>query len=122
MVRRLPSGHLVVEGRSGDQINRGGEKFSAVEIENHLIDHPAIRDIAVLGVPDAELGQASLAFICAADQPPSLREIKDFLRKRGLATYKLPDRLQIIDAIPLTRFGKIDRKLLAKMAAETALA
>ncbi|MDQ0457773.1 (2,3-dihydroxybenzoyl)adenylate synthase [Rhizobium paknamense] len=118
MVRRLPSGHLVVAGRSGDQINRGGEKFSAVEIENHLIDHPAVKEIAVLGVPDADLGQASLAFVHPVETPPSLRELKDFLRQRGVATYKLPDRLRIVDDIPLTRFGKIDRKRLALLADE----
>lgn len=120
MVRRLPSGHLVVEGRAGDQINRGAEKFSAIEIEDHLLDHPEVREIAVIGVPDAELGQASCAFVRPAQVPPSLQGLRGFLRDRGLATYKLPDHVRIIDEIPLTRFGKIDRKRLLAQFDETS--
>ncbi|NLR99824.1 (2,3-dihydroxybenzoyl)adenylate synthase [Rhizobium sp. P38BS-XIX] len=119
LVRRLPSGHLMVEGRAGDQINRGAEKFSSVEIEEYLLDHPAVREIAVIGVPDASLGQASCAVVRPIDAPPSLRDLKDFLRNRGVATYKFPDRIRIVDEIPLTRFGKIDRKrLLAEFGQE----
>lgn len=112
LVRRLPTGHLVVEGRVGDQINRGGEKFSSVEIEEYLLEHPAIKEVAVIGVPDANLGQASCAIIRPVDTPPSLRDIKDFLRNHGVATYKVPDLIRIVKEIPLTRFGKIDRKRL----------
>jgi 2,3-dihydroxybenzoate-AMP ligase len=112
LVRRLPTGHLVVEGRIGDQINRGGEKFSSIEIEEYLIEHPAIKEVAVIGVPDANLGQASCAIIHPVDTPPSLRDLNDFLRNRGIATYKFPDRIRIVKEIPLTRFGKIDRKRL----------
>ncbi|MDE1145058.1 MAG: AMP-binding protein [Azospirillaceae bacterium] len=112
MVRRLAAGHLVVEGRAGDQINRGAEKFSAIEIEDHLIDHPLVREVAVIGVPDPELGQASCAFIRPLEAPPSLRDLKGFLRARGVATYKLPDHIRTVAEIPLTRFGKIDRKRL----------
>lgn len=112
LVRRLPTGHLVVEGRIGDQINRGGEKFSSIEIEEYLIEHPAIKAVAVIGVPDANLGQASCAIIHPVDTPPSLRDLNDFLRNRGIATYKFPDRIRIVKGIPLTRFGKIDRKRL----------
>lgn len=119
LVRRLPSGHLVVEGRAGDQINRGGEKFSAAELEDHLIDHPALRDVAVIGLPDENLGQATCAVICPAtpSEPPSLRALRSYLSGRGVATYKLPDRLEVVARIPLTRFGKIDRNaLLAQLA------
>lgn len=119
MVRRLPTGHLIVEGRAGDQINRGAEKFSSVEIEEYLLDHPAVREIAVIGVPDASLGQASCAIVRPTETPPSLRDLRDFLRNRGVATYKFPDRIRIVDEIPLTRFGKIDRKrLLAQFGQE----
>ncbi|APO76920.1 2,3-dihydroxybenzoate-AMP ligase protein (plasmid) [Rhizobium etli 8C-3] len=121
LVRRLPTGHLIVEGRAGDQINRGAEKFSSVEIEEYLLDHPAVREIAVIGVPDASLGQASCAVVRPVEAPPSLRDLRDFLRSRGVATYKFPDRIRIVDEIPLTRFGKIDRKrLLAQFGQEAA--
>lgn len=112
MVRQLPSGHLIVEGRAGDQINRGAEKFSAEEIEDHLLDHPDVREIAIIGLPDPDLGQASCAIVRPASQPPTLRGLKTFLRERGVATYKLPDHLRLVEEIPLTRFGKIDRKSL----------
>ncbi len=119
MVRRLPGGHLVVEGRAGDQINRGAEKFSAAEIEDHLLDHPAVREVAVVGVPDPDLGQASCAMIRPVDTPPTLRDLRRFLRERGLATYKLPDHMRMVGEIPLTRFGKIDRKRLVAHYCET---
>ncbi|MGV1835798.1 (2,3-dihydroxybenzoyl)adenylate synthase [Rhizobium rhizogenes] len=122
LVRRLPTGHLIVEGRAGDQINRGAEKFSAVEIEEYLLDHPAVREIAVIGVSDSNLGQASCAIVRPVETPPTLRELRDFLRNRGVATYKFPDRIRIVDEIPLTRFGKIDRKrLLAQFDQEAAI-
>ena len=73
----------------------------------------------MIGVPDASLGQASCAVVRPVDTPPSLRDLKDFLRSRGVATYKFPDRIRIVDEIPLTRFGKIDRKrLLAESCTE----
>lgn len=113
LVRRLSSGHLVVEGRAGDQINRAAEKFSAAEIEDHLIDHPDLRDVAVIGLPDDALGQLCCAVICVSGPTaPSLRDLRTFLSARGAATYKLPDRLEIVPNLPLTRFGKIDRKAL----------
>lgn len=122
LVRRLPTGHLVVEGRAGDQINRGAEKFSAVEIEEYLLDHPAVKEIAVIGVPDPNLGQASCAIVRPIETPPTLRELRDFLRNRGVATYKFPDRIRVVDEIPLTRFGKIDRKrLLAQFGQEAVV-
>jgi 2,3-dihydroxybenzoate-AMP ligase len=120
MVRQLPSGHLIVEGRAGDQINRGAEKFSAEEIEDHLLDHPDIREIAIIGLPDPDLGQASCAIVRPAASPPTLRALKTFLRNRGVATYKLPDHLQIVESIPLTRFGKIDRKRLIALYCDLA--
>ncbi len=119
MVRCLPSGHLVVEGRAGDQINRGAEKFSASEIEDHLLDHPDIREIAVIGISDDDLGQASCAIVRPVNVAPTLRQLREFLRQRGLATYKLPDRIRVVDEIPLTRFGKIDRKKLLAQFNET---
>jgi len=122
LVRRLPTGHLMVEGRAGDQINRGAEKFSSVEIEEYLLDHPAVREIAVIGVPDESLGQASCAVVRPVDAPPSLRDLKDFLRNRGVATYKFPDRIRIVDEIPLTRFGKIDRRRLLAQFGQEAVA
>ncbi|TDD79235.1 (2,3-dihydroxybenzoyl)adenylate synthase [Actinomadura rubrisoli] len=123
LVRELPSGHLVVEGREKDQINRGGDKISAEELENHLLAHPAIHDAAVVGLPDPMMGERTCAFLIVREAAlpgggPALREIKDFLRGRGVAAYKFPDRVEHVDRFPRTPVGKISKKeLAARLAA-----
>lgn len=115
LVRELPSGHLIVEGREKDQINRGGDKISAEELENHLLAHPAVHDAAVVGVPDPVMGERTCAFLIIREggEAPGLRELKDFLRTRGVAAYKHPDRLETAPAFPRTPVGKISKKALA---------
>jgi 2,3-dihydroxybenzoate-AMP ligase len=115
LVRRLPSGHLIVEGREKDQINRGGDKISAEELENHLLAHEAIHDAAVVGMPDPVMGECTCAFLVVRENAaaPTLRELKDFLRSRGVAAYKFPDRIETVDTFPRTPVGKIAKKLLA---------
>lgn len=115
LVRRLPSGHLVVVGRSKDQINRGGEKIPATEVEGHLLAHPAIRSVALLPAPDPDLGERSVAFVVPADgQAPGRQELAAFLAERGVAAYKAPDEVRVLDAMPLTPVGKMDKKVLAE--------
>ncbi|MEU8383577.1 AMP-binding protein [Streptosporangium sp. NPDC048865] len=113
LVRVLPSGHLVVEGRDKDQINRGGDKISAEELENHLLAHPAVHDAAVVGVPDAVMGERTCAFLIVRDQAPTLRELKLFLKERGVAGYKWPDRVELVETFPRTPVGKVSKKELA---------
>ncbi|MGW5414303.1 (2,3-dihydroxybenzoyl)adenylate synthase [Actinomadura geliboluensis] len=119
LVRQLPSGHLIVEGREKDQINRGGDKVSAEELESHLLAHPAVHDAAVVGIPDPMMGERTCAFLIIRDagKAPTLPEIKEFLRTRGLAAYKFPDRLETADAFPRTPVGKISKKTLAARVA-----
>ncbi|MFD5461641.1 (2,3-dihydroxybenzoyl)adenylate synthase [Kitasatospora sp. NPDC127059] len=122
LVRRLPSGHLVVEGRAKDQINRGGEKVAAEEIENHLLAHPAVHDAAVVSMPDPYLGERTCAYVVIRAehraQPPKGVELKRFVRQRGLADYKVPDRVEFVDAFPATGIGKVSKKdLRAAIAA-----
>ncbi|MFG1796796.1 (2,3-dihydroxybenzoyl)adenylate synthase [Nocardia sp. NPDC049149] len=112
LVRRLPSGHLVVSGRIKDVINRGGENVSCDELEEHLLAHPAVRHAAAVGLPDATLGERVCAVLVVEDTMPTLAEIKTFLTDRGLATYKLPDVLRQAGALPVTAVGKIDKKAL----------
>ncbi|MFC0042227.1 (2,3-dihydroxybenzoyl)adenylate synthase [Actinomadura rayongensis] len=115
LVRRLPSGHLVVEGRTKEQINRGGEKFAAAELEGHLLAHPAVRDAAVVGLPDPVLGERTCAFVVLRDGAPPLplAAVKEFLRGRGVAAFKFPDRVETVAAFPLTGVGKVDKNALA---------
>lgn len=112
LVRRLPSGHLMVSGRIKDVINRGGENISCDELEEHLLAHPAVRHAAAVGLPDAALGEKVCAVLVVTGQMPTLTEIKKFLTERGLATYKLPDILRRADSLPITAVGKIDKKAL----------
>jgi mycobactin salicyl-AMP ligase len=116
LVRRLPSGHLVVEGRSKDVINRGGENVSAAALEEHLLAHPAIAQVAVLGVPDESVGERVYAVVTlepGVERAPKLREIRAFLAERGLAKFFNPDKLVVRDELPLTGVGKIDKRELA---------
>ncbi|MFV2101603.1 (2,3-dihydroxybenzoyl)adenylate synthase [Micromonospora sp. LOL_024] len=114
LVRRDAAGRLVVVGRIKDVVNRGGEKISVDEVEAHLVAHPAVRTAAVVPVPDSRLGEKTCAVIVARDAPPSLAEVRDFLRARGLADFKLPDRLHVTPQLPYTPVGKIDRRALAR--------
>lgn len=120
LVRRTSDGNLVVEGRIKDQINRGGEKIAAVEIEGHLREHPAVKDAAVVAVPDARLGERSCAFLSMSGRCPTLADLHDFLRARGLARHKLPDQLESIRSWPLTAVGKVDKRALTHLAQTAA--
>ncbi|WBU54435.1 (2,3-dihydroxybenzoyl)adenylate synthase [Paracoccus sp. SCSIO 75233] len=111
IVRRLPSGHLEVQGRAGDHINRAGEKISAEEIEDHLLAHPAIFDAAVVSLPDDALGERSCAFVVlAGDTRPGAADIRGFMRGRGLAAFKIPDEIVFVPELQTTAVGKISRK------------
>ncbi|MGO1068931.1 (2,3-dihydroxybenzoyl)adenylate synthase [Lysobacter sp. CA199] len=125
-VRRLPSGHLIVEGRAKDQINRGGEKIAAEEIEGYLLAHPAVFDAALVAMPDRWLGEKSCAFVVPRNDTHgvpvvTVRELAAFLRERGIAAYKIPDRIEFLNALPRTAVDKIDKKALrARFAAPAA--
>ncbi|PZD95336.1 (2,3-dihydroxybenzoyl)adenylate synthase [Paenibacillus sambharensis] len=112
LARLTPQGNLVVEGRVKDQINRGGEKVAAEEVENHLLAHPSVHDAAVVSMPDAFLGERTCAFVIAREPKPSAAQLRSFIRQRGLAAYKIPDRVEFIDSFPLTPFGKVSKKEL----------
>ncbi len=117
IVIRDAQGNLRVVGRVKDQINRGGEKISAEEVENLLLRHPDVTQAALVGVEDAALGEKSCAFICGTSglRGPVLRR---YLLAAGIADYKLPDRFRFINEMPLTAVGKIDkRRLRAQLSA-----
>lgn len=117
MARVTEKGYLIVEGRDKDQINRGGDKVAAEEIENHLLAHSAVHDAAVVSMPDEFLGERTCAFIIARGLAPSASELKAFLRGRGIALYKIPDRVEFVDVFPLTGVGKISKKSLRELIA-----
>ncbi|GGU32440.1 (2,3-dihydroxybenzoyl)adenylate synthase [Lentzea flava] len=113
LVRFTESGHMVVEGRVKDVINRGGDKISATEVEAHLTAHPNVAQAAVVAVPDLVLGEKTCAVIIPDGAAPKLPQLRKLLRERGLADYKLPDRVEVVESFPLTGLGKVDKKSLA---------
>lgn len=117
-----PDGNLVVAGRAGDWVNRGGEKVSAEELEAHLLEHPDVRDAVIVGTPDPVLGQRICAFVQPADpaQRPTLTAVRKFVRERGVAAWKMPDAVVVVDQFPETGVGKTSRKELRKLLADGA--
>ncbi|MFD5230469.1 class I adenylate-forming enzyme family protein [Streptomyces qaidamensis] len=109
--RLTETGHLVLTGRLKDVIIRKGENISAQEVEDLLHRHPAVGDVAVIGLPDAERGE----LVCAVvEQPPgtealTLAAVTAFLRAEGLSVHKLPERLEVVEALPR---GETLRKVL----------
>lgn len=112
IVRLTERGYLVVQGRAGDHINRGGEKISAEEVEDHLLAHPGVFDAAVVSMPDEYLGERSCAFIIARGEKPRAVDLKRWIRERGLAAFKVPDQVVFVDKFAATAAGKISRKEL----------
>ncbi|MGW0915197.1 (2,3-dihydroxybenzoyl)adenylate synthase [Streptomyces sp. NPDC002784] len=113
LARLTPDGNVVIAGRVKDVINRGGEKVSAEEVEQHLRSHDAVRDAAVVGRPDPALGEASVAYLVPEDEDGvDLAGIKRYLSGRGLAAFKLPDALRLVAELPRTPVGKIDKNAL----------
>lgn len=109
-----PSGSLVVEGRCRDVVNRGGEKIPAAELESLAAEHPSVAGVAVIGAPHERYGEVvCLYVVCHAGRPvPDLREVRGFLAGRGLARFKLPERLEVVDRLPYLGIGKVDKKAL----------
>ena len=113
-------GNLRMGGRLKEQINRAGEKIMPSEIEGYLCQHDKIREAAVVGIPDEELGNRSCAFVMTeeGEEDLSLSDIHNFLCQLGVAQYKYPDQLEIIESWPLTSIGKVDKKALVKSIVE----
>ncbi|HKN91874.1 MAG TPA: AMP-binding protein [Acidimicrobiia bacterium] len=107
-------GYLHIAGRKKDIIVRGGYNISPAETEAGLCKHPAIAEAACVGYPDERLGERMCAFVVLAPgaDAPTLAELETFLVADGLARIKVPERLEIIDAMPLNPTGKILKRVL----------
>jgi 2,3-dihydroxybenzoate-AMP ligase len=115
LMRRHPSGNYVVEGRKKDLINRGGEKISAEEVEELIQAHPAVFHVSCVPIPDPTLGERMCACVIPqAGETLTLKEISTFLTEKGVAKFKLPERLVLCDEFPLTRIGKVSKPLLVE--------
>jgi len=118
VVRLHPSGNLTVEGRAKDLINRGGEKISAEEIENLLIAHPAVLEAAAVAMPHPVLGEQTCAYlVLRPGETLDVAALGAYLDGRGVARFKWPERVEPIDALPVTNVGKVDKKKLRDLIA-----
>jgi non-ribosomal peptide synthetase component E (peptide arylation enzyme) len=115
-----------IEGRVKDLVDRGGEKINAEEVELLVTGHPAVAEIALVAMPDPRLGERGCAYVVPRDpqNPPTLAGICAYLAAAGLAKYKWPERLELIDALPRTQVGKIAKwalrsEISAKLEHET---
>jgi acyl-CoA synthetase (AMP-forming)/AMP-acid ligase II len=100
--------YLVVIGRAKDIIIRNGENISPKEIEDILVGHAGIAEIAVVGIPDERTGERACAVIVAADRPgPDVIDLRELLMREGVATFKIPERVEIWDALPKNDAGKV---------------
>ena len=119
LMRRHSTGNYVVEGRKKDLINRGGEKISAEEVENLILMHPCVQNVACVPVPDPGLGEKMCA--CVILKPGSeldLPTLVSFLQSKEIAKFKLPERLYVCDDFPVSAFGKVSKKALSELAVE----
>lgn len=118
LLRQHPSGNFIVEGRKKDLVNRGGEKISVEEVEDILLAHPAVRNIACVPMPDEVLGEKMCAFAVTDDDALTLDDLCGYLSERGLARFKWPERLEIVEDLPLSNIGKVQKNVLSARASE----
>jgi len=113
VVRLDEDGNVIIEGRTKDVINRGGEKISAEEVEDLLIDHPKIKRIALVPMPDQDLGEKACAYVIPEEgMDLTLQDLIDHLSEKRVAKYKFPERLEVVAALPYTNVGKVSKKTL----------
>ncbi|QFY13013.1 AMP-binding protein [Nonomuraea phyllanthi] len=111
--RRTPDGNLIVEGRDKDMINRGGEKISAEEVENLVYQLPSVSQVAAVAMPDPVLGERVCVYVVPRPgRSVTLDEIRTSMEDSGVARFKIPERLVIVDELVTTKVGKIDKKTL----------
>jgi 2,3-dihydroxybenzoate-AMP ligase len=110
--------HVFAEGRRKDFINRGGEKISCEEIENLMFAHPKVKTATLVAMPDPVFGEKACAFVAPhPGQHLSFDELIAFLRAQQIASFKLPERLDLVDELPVSPVGKILKRQLREMIA-----
>jgi non-ribosomal peptide synthetase component E (peptide arylation enzyme) len=109
-------GHLIIVGRKKEMIIRGGQNIYPVEIEDLLMTHPGVANIAIVKMPDPIMGERACAYVIPeGGQEFTFDEMVSFLKEKGVTPYKFPERLEVVNAFPMVAEGqKIDRKALEK--------
>lgn len=110
--RLTDHGGIRICGRTKDLVIRGGENVPVIEVENELLKHPSIAEVAVVAVPDPRLGELGCAVIVPRGTPPSLAELQQHLQAIGMAKPFWPERLEVVSEMPRTPIGKIQKFVL----------
>lgn len=100
--------YLVVSGRTKDVIIRKGENISPKEVEDVLVEHPNIAEVAIVGIPDQESGERACAAIVPQHRPgPDVSDVREFLKALGIASFKIPEQVTLLDRLPKNDAGKV---------------
>ena len=111
--------HVFAEGRKKDVINRGGEKISCEEVENLIFRHPKVQQVALVAMPDPLFGERACAFVVTKPgESLDFAELIAFLRAQRIASFKLPERLGLVEQLPTSLVGKILKRQLRERIAE----
>ncbi len=108
------------QGRLRDNVNRGGEKIGSEEVEAFVSRHAAVADAKLVAMPDPIYGEKGCVFIVLAPGAgaPTVKELADFLVAQGLAKFKCPERIEVVEAFPVTRVGKVDKAAMRRTVAD----
>ncbi|MGY9075620.1 MAG: AMP-binding protein, partial [Acidimicrobiales bacterium] len=109
LARRRADGGIRIAGRTKDLVIRGGENVPVVEVESLLFGHPQVREVAVIGYPDERLGERACAVVVADGDPPTLADLTGVLAAAGMAKQFWPERLELLEEMPKTASGKIQK-------------
>jgi cyclohexanecarboxylate-CoA ligase len=109
LARSRADGGIRIAGRTKDLVIRGGENVPVVEVEAVLFGHPKVREVAVIGYPDERLGERACAVVIPEGPAPTLAELTDWLAQAGMAKQFWPERLEVVDAMPKTPSGKVQK-------------
>jgi len=111
--------HVFTEGRKKDLINRGGEKISCEEVENLIFAHPKVKAVTLVAMPDPVFGEKACAFVIPREgETLTFDELIAFLKLQSIASFKLPERLELVAEFPLSPVGKILKRQLREAIAE----
>ncbi|MGQ4615559.1 AMP-binding protein [Nocardia sp. R7R-8] len=121
--RMNEQGYVWITDRLSDMVVSGGVNIYPAEVESALIRNPAVRDVACFGLPHEEMGEMLVALVVAADpdRPPTRAEVEQHARKL-LAGYKIPKRMYLVDALPRTAVGKLDKRTMKTMPTDATSA
>jgi cyclohexanecarboxylate-CoA ligase len=112
LARQRADGGIRIAGRVKDLVIRGGENVPVVEVENALYRHPKVAEVAEVGYPDDRLGERACAVVVPGTTPPTLTDLTEHLARLGMTPSFWPERVEIVEQLPKTASGKIQKYLL----------